>query len=69
MRKEYDLDKLKVKRHGLLPGLSKETPAKVRVTLLLDADVVEYFKQQANNDGKLSYQQQINLALRHLIAE
>ncbi len=69
MRKEYDLKTLKVKRRGLLPELNKEIPAKVRVTLSLDADIVEHFKHEAEKDDKLSYQQKINLALRSLIAE
>ena len=37
MREEYDLKKLKVKRHGLSPGLQteKDNPVKVRITIAL----------------------------------
>ena len=69
MRKEYDLKKLKVKRRGMLPGLKTEgpPPAKVRITIALDDDVVEYFKAQSTRPGALPYQTQINQALRRAI--
>lgn len=69
MRKEYDLKKLKVKRRGMLPGLKTEgpPPAKVRITIALDDDVVEYFKAQSTRPGALPYQTQINQALRRVI--
>ena len=70
MRKEYDLDKLKVKRRGPLPGLdaSSEKPAKVRITITLDQDVVEHFKAEAAKPGGLPYQTQINQALRQALS-
>ena len=66
MRKEYDLKKLKAKRRGMLPGLKagEPPPAKVRITIALDDDVVEYFKTQSTRPGGLPYQTQINQALR-----
>ena len=69
MRKEYDLKSLKVKRRGVLPGLGKQgaEPAKVRVTISLDRDVVEHYKQAATQRGALPYQTQINQALRQSI--
>ncbi len=69
MRKEYDLKKLKAKRRGMLPGLKTEgtAPAKVRITIALDDDVVEYFKAQSARPGALPYQTQINQALRRAI--
>lgn len=69
MRKEYDLKKLKAKRRGMLPGLKAEgpPPAKVRITIALDEDVVEYFKAQSARPGALPYQTQINQALRRAI--
>lgn len=71
MRKEYDLKALKVKRHGLLPGLRGQSPeqAKVRVTIALDRDVVEHFKGAATRRGALPYQTQINQALRQMIEQ
>lgn len=70
MRKEYDLKKLKAKRRGMLPGIKAEgqPPAKVRITIALDDDVVEYFKAQSARPGALPYQTQINQALRRAVA-
>ena len=69
MREEYDLKKLKAKRRGLLPELQDENskPAKVRITISLDQDIVEYFKQSAGGVGSLPYQTQINQVLRKAI--
>jgi uncharacterized protein (DUF4415 family) len=69
MRKEYDLKKLKTKRRGMLPGLKTggRSPAKVRITIALDEDVVEYFKAQSARPGELPYQTQINQTLRRAI--
>jgi hypothetical protein len=64
---EYDLNQLKVKRRGVLPDFHPETPAKVQVILSLDTEVVEYFKNQAKQNGTLDYVQQIHLALRNLV--
>jgi len=71
MRKEYDLKALKVKRRGVLPGLRGKTAdrAKVRVTIALDRDVVEHFKEAAAHRGALPYQTQINQALRQVIEQ
>lgn len=69
MRKEYDLKALKVKRRGVLPALTQHAAeqAKVRVTIALDRDVVEHYKQVAAKRGALPYQTQINQALRQAI--
>ena len=69
MRKEYDLKALKVKRRGVLPALKGQAAeqAKVRVTIALDRDIVEYYKQAAARRGALPYQTQINQALRQAI--
>ncbi|MEX2162769.1 MAG: BrnA antitoxin family protein [Sulfuricaulis sp.] len=69
MRKEYNLKKLKAKRRGMLPGLKAggPPPAKVRITIALDDDVVEYFKAQSTRPGALPYQTQINQTLRRAI--
>ncbi len=40
-------------------------PVKKQVTLRLDADVLDWFKQQAKNDG--GYQTRINAALRGIV--
>jgi len=69
MRKEYDLKKLKVKRRGKLPELAESSieNAKLRITISLDKDLIEYFKEEAKKPGSLPYQTQINQALRALI--
>lgn len=69
MREEYDLKKLKIKRRGMLPELADSTleHAKIRITIALDKDVVEFFKEQANETGALPYQTQINQALRAML--
>jgi uncharacterized protein (DUF4415 family) len=71
MRKEYDLKSLSVKRRGLPPALKAKdaSRAKVRVTIALDSDVVEHFKQAAARRGALPYQTQINRALREVIEQ
>jgi uncharacterized protein (DUF4415 family) len=40
---------------------------KSRVNIMLDADIVEFFKEQAANKGSLPYQTQINQALRRFV--
>ena len=42
-------------------------PAKVRITIRLDADIVEYFKQLVVSAGGGNYQTLINEALRRHI--
>ena len=68
MQEEYDLNSLQVKRRGPLPNLQKQTDTtRVRVTMMLDADVVTYFKTMAAQPGSLSYQTHINQALRRIV--
>ena len=69
MKKEYDLKKLKMKRRGVLSALQAEESVsnKVRITISLDKDVVDYFKEEATHPGAFPYQTQINQALRQLI--
>lgn len=52
MRKEYDFKKMRIKRRGVLPQLNKqaERQAKVRITITLDQDIVEYFKNAATHN-------------------
>ena len=69
MRKGYKLETLKVKRRGLTPGLRQigavAEKSKVRITIALDQDVLEYYKTRATQAGALPYQTQINQVLRH----
>ncbi len=71
MKKEYDVKKLKEKRRGTLPGLKGQSAdsAKIKITISLDKDVIEYFKSEAGKPGAFPYQTQINQALRSLIGK
>ncbi len=59
MRKEYDFSQ--GKRGAVLPS-----PGKTRVTIMLDDDVIEAFRQRAEAGGQ-GYQTLINAALRAAI--
>jgi uncharacterized protein (DUF4415 family) len=69
MRKEYNLKKLKVKRRGMLPKLAESSieNTKIRITISLDKDLIDFFKKKAKKPGALPYQTQINQALRTLL--
>jgi len=71
MRKEYDLKTLSVKRRGLPRGVrsSDLDRAKIRITIALDSDVIDFFKQSATRRGALPYQTQINQALREAMEQ
>jgi uncharacterized protein (DUF4415 family) len=56
MRKEYDFSK--GKRGPVIPPTGK-----TRITIMLDDDVIEYFRAKAEADGT-GYQAMINSALR-----
>jgi uncharacterized protein (DUF4415 family) len=58
MRKEYDFSKAK-------RGAVVRTPAgKLRITIRLDEDLVEWFKSEVDAAGGGNYQSLINAALR-----
>ncbi|HQI00416.1 MAG TPA: BrnA antitoxin family protein [Deltaproteobacteria bacterium] len=57
MRKEYDFSKMKGRKNPYAKDL------KTQVTIRLDKDTVEYFKELAQRTG-MSYQNLINLYLR-----
>ena len=59
MRAEYDFSKAKKN-----PYLQKE---KKQITINLNSDVIEYFKQQAESSG-IPYQTLINLYLTDCVA-
>ena len=58
MRDEYDFSK--GKRGPVIP----RDPNKVRITIRLDADIVNYFKGQVHTAGGGNYQTMINSVLR-----
>jgi uncharacterized protein (DUF4415 family) len=55
------------RRHLTKPGVVKLADCKVRVTMYLDADVLEYFKNRAALPHAAPYQTQINQELRTLM--
>ena len=58
MRKEYNFSK------GKRWPVFEPDPNKVRITIRLDADIVDYFKAQIQKAGGGNYQTMINSALR-----
>jgi uncharacterized protein (DUF4415 family) len=57
--------RINAKKHGIT---FEEAPInKVRITISLDKDVIDYFKSEAKHPGAFPYQTQINHALRQLI--
>jgi uncharacterized protein (DUF4415 family) len=57
MKKEYDFSKMKGRKNPYAKNLKKQ------VTLRLGVNVIEYFKQMAEETG-IPYQNLINLYLR-----
>ena len=56
MREEYDFSKAK-------RGVVIQSPGKTRITIMLDDDVIEHFRAQAEAEG-VGYQTLINSILR-----
>lgn len=69
MRAEYDFSKgVRGKYAGRIKsGDTDPRNCKVRVTMYLDADIVEHFKQRATDPDAAGYQTQINNALRKIV--
>ena len=62
MKDEYDFSK--GRREPVIP----RDPNKVRVTIRLDADIIDYFKEQVHKAGGGNYQTMINNALREYLS-
>lgn len=60
---EYDFSK------GRRGPVLQPPPGKTRITIRLDDDVLEWFREQADASGGASYQAMINQALREYMAE
>lgn len=60
MRKEYDFSK--GKRGAVIPS-----PGKTRITIMLDAEVIDHFRAQAESSGS-GYQTLINAELLAAVA-
>ncbi len=63
MRDEYDFSK------GKRGPVIAPDPNKVRITIRLDAEIVDYFKRQAHKAGGGNYQTMINSALREYLSK
>lgn len=63
MKKEYDFSK------GQRGALDPVPPGKTRITIRLDGDVLEWFRDQADAAGGGNYQTMINAALREYITQ
>jgi uncharacterized protein (DUF4415 family) len=61
MRKEYDFSK--GKRGAVIPS-----PGKTRITIMLDDDILEFFRAKAEAAGS-GYQTLINAELRAVVAQ
>ncbi|HNL90724.1 MAG TPA: BrnA antitoxin family protein [Nitrospira sp.] len=61
MRKHYDFSK--GKRGSIIAS-----PGKTRITMMLDDDIIEHFRAEAEAKG-MGYQTMINAALRALLAK
>ncbi|MBC8554603.1 CopG family antitoxin [Desulfobacula sp.] len=60
MRKEYDFEKMTGRKNQYASKLKKQ------VTIRMGVDIIEYFKQLANETG-IPYQNLINLYLRDCV--
>jgi uncharacterized protein (DUF4415 family) len=60
MKKEYDFSKMKGRKNPYAKVLKKQ------VTLRLGVDVIEYFKEMAEETG-IPYQNLVNLYLRQCV--
>lgn len=63
MKREYDFST------GKRGAVLRVPPGKTRITIRLDADIVEWFRDRADELDGGSYQTLINDALRSFIAE
>jgi uncharacterized protein (DUF4415 family) len=61
MRKEYDFSQGK---RGLV---ASPPPGKVRITIRIDADILNWFRERVNEQGGGNYQTMMNEALRAYI--
>ncbi len=61
MKKEYNFSK------GKRGPVITPDPNKMRITIRLDADIIDHFKQEVHNAGGGNYQTLINNALREYL--
>ena len=63
MKKEYDFSK--GKRGAVAPA----EQGKTRITIRLDNEILEWFRDKVNRQGGGNYQTMINLALREYMSQ
>lgn len=63
MKREYDFSK--GKQGAVVPS----ERGKTRITIRLDTDVLDWFRDQVNKAGGGNYQTMLNSALREYVAE
>jgi len=63
MRREYDFSK--AKRRAVVPA----EKGKTRITIRLDTDTLDWFRDQANQAGGGNYQTMLNNALREYVRQ
>lgn len=63
MRKEYDFSK--AKRGAIVPT----PPGKTRITIRIDDDLLQWFKDQVHAAGGGNYQSLLNAALREHVTK
>src|SRR5438046_72110 len=63
MKKEYDFSK------GRRGAVLRVPPGKTRVTIRLDNDILDWFRQQVDDAGGGNYQTLINEALRSFMRQ
>ena len=62
MKREYDFSK------GKRGAVVKVPPGKTRVTIRLDTDLLDWFRNEVDKAGGGNYQSLINLALRDFVS-
>ena len=63
MKKEYDFSR------GRRGAVIKTPPGKTRITIRIDDDILQWFREQVHAAGGGSYQTLINSALRDYIGQ
>jgi uncharacterized protein (DUF4415 family) len=63
MKKQYDF------RGAKRGAVLKTPPGKTRITIRIDDDVLEWFREQAHRAGGASYQTMVNAALRRTMEQ
>ncbi len=61
MKRQYDFSK--AKRGAVVPA----EPGKTRITIRLDTEILDWFREQVNKAGGGNYQTMINTALREYV--